>query len=138
MSLSWYISHPRRLIWVVANGDIQPHDFARLFESVDAAKASPYRKVFDVTGLTTEFTPDMIGTFASWVRQREAERKVGPIAIIAGSPQTHDQATHFAKQARGLRLIQVFQQRDEARRWLDGFPAPEDLRPINGPATTTD
>jgi hypothetical protein len=39
----------------------------RLFESIDAAKASPYRKVSDVTGLTTEFTPDMIGMAASWL-----------------------------------------------------------------------
>jgi hypothetical protein len=121
MSLSWYISHPCCLILVVAKGDIQPHDFARLFESIDAAKASPYRKIFDVTGLTTEFTPDMIGIFALWIRQREAERKVGPIAIVAGSPRTHDQATHFAAQARVSRLIQVFQQRQEARRWLDGL-----------------
>jgi hypothetical protein len=136
MSLSWYTSHPCRLILVVAKGDIQPRDFARLFESIDAAKASPHRKVIDVTGLTTEFTPDMIGTFASWVRQREAERKVGPTAIVAGSSRTHDQATHFAKQARGLRLIQVFRQRQEARRWLDGFSAHEDLRRISGSATT--
>jgi hypothetical protein len=138
MSLAWYISHPNRLIWVVAKGDIRSHDFARLFESIDAAKASPYRKVFDVTGLTTEFTPDMIGTFASWVRQREAERKVGPIAIVAGSPHTHDQATHFAKQARGLRLIQVFQQRQEARLWLDQFSAHDGLRRIGGGLATTD
>jgi hypothetical protein len=51
----------------VAKGDIQPYDFARLFENIDAAKAGPYRKVFDVTGLTTEFTPDMIGMVASWL-----------------------------------------------------------------------
>jgi hypothetical protein len=136
MSLSWYISHPRRLILVAAKGDVRPHDFARLFESIDAAKASPYRKVFDVTGLTTEFTPDMIGIFALWVRQREAEHKVGPIAIVAGSPRTHDQATHFAKQARGARLIQVFQQRQEAHQWLDGLLADEDLGRTSGPATT--
>ena len=136
MSLSWYISHPRRLMLVVAKGDIQPHDFARLFESIDAAKASPYRKIFDVTGLTTEFTPDMIGIFASWVRQREAEREVGPIAIVAGSPQTHDHATQFAKQARGSRLIQVFQQRQEARRWLEGFYVQGELRGNSGPETT--
>ena len=122
MSLSWNISHPCRLILVAAKGDIQPRDFARLFESIDAARASPYHKIFDVTGLTTEFTPDMIGMFALWVRQREAERKVGPIAIVAGSPRTHDQAIHFAAQARGARLIQVFQQQQEARRWLDGLP----------------
>jgi hypothetical protein len=78
----------------------------------------------------------MIGTFASWVRQREGERKVGPIAIVASSAHTHDQATYFAKQARGLRLIQVFQQRQEARRWLDGFSANEDVRQISGLATT--
>ena len=136
MSLSWYISHPRRLILVAAKGDVRPHDFARLFESIDAAKASPYRKVFDVTGLTTEFTPGMIGIFALWVRQREAERKVGPIAIVAGSPWTHDQATHFAKQARGARLIQVFQQPQEPHQWLDGLLADEDLGRTSGPATT--
>ena len=136
MPLSWYISHPRRLILVAAKGDIQPHDFTRLFESIDAAKASPYRKIFDVTGLTTEFTSDMIGIFALWVRQREAERKVGLIAIVAGSPGTHDQATHFAKQARGVRLIQVFQECPEARRWLDGLHADEDLCRTSGPATT--
>ena len=75
MPLSWYISHPRRLILVAAKRDIQPHDFARLFQSIDAAKASPYRKIFDVTGLATEFPPDLIGMFALWIRQREAERK---------------------------------------------------------------
>ena len=133
MPLSWYISHPCRMILVAATGDIQPRDFARLFESIDAAKASPYRKIFDVTGLTTEFAPDMIALFALWVRQREAERKVGPIAIVAGSPQTHDQATHFAKQARGLRLIQVFQQRQAARRRLDEAYANEDFCRPSGP-----
>ena len=128
MPLSWNISHPCRLILVVAKGDIQPPDFARLLESIDAVKTSPYCKVFDVTGLTTEFTADMIGIFVSWVHQREAKRQVGPIAIVAGSPQTYNQATHFAKQTQGLRLIQVFRQRQKARRWLDGFPACEEYK----------
>jgi hypothetical protein len=136
MPLSWYISHPCRLILVAAKGDIQPRDFSRLFESIDAAKASPYRKIFDVTGLTTEFTPDMIALFALWVRQREAGRKVGPIAIVAGSPQTRDQATHFAKQARALRLIQVFQHREAARRWLNELYADEDLCRTSGAEAT--
>ncbi len=133
MSLSWCISHPSRLVLVVAKGEFQPHEFGRLLESIDAAKASPYRKIIDVTGLTTKFTADVLGAFASTVRQREEGRKVGPVAIVAGSRQSHAQATQFAEQARLSRLIHVFQQQSEARRWLDRFYAPEDLRRVSEP-----
>ncbi len=131
MSLSWSISHPYRLVLVVAKGDFQPHEFVRLLEGIDTAKASSYRKIIDVTGLTTRFTADMIRSFASMVRQREDERNVGPIAIVARSSQSHSQATLFAKQARGSRLIHVFHEQHEARRWLDGFYAYEGLRRIS-------
>jgi hypothetical protein len=133
MSLSWCISHPSRLVLVVAKGEFQPHEFGRLLEGIDAAKASPYRKIIDVTGLTTKFTADVLGSFASTVRQREEGRTVGPVAIVAGSPQSHAQATQFAEQARLSRLIHVFQQQSEARQWLDRFYAHEDLRRVSEP-----
>jgi len=133
MSLTWCISHPSHLVLVVAKGEFQPHEFGRLLEGIDAAKASPYRKIVDVTGITTKLTADMIRSFASMVRQREDERNVGPIAIVAGSPQSHAQATQFAKQARLSRLIHVFQQQSEARQWLDRFYAHEHLRRVSEP-----
>jgi hypothetical protein len=127
MALSWGISHPYLLVLVVAKGEVRPHEFARLLESIDRANARPYRKIIDVTGLTSMFTADMLRNFASTIRRREDEHVVGPIAIVAGSPEVHDQATQFAKQAQGSRLIRVFQQQSGARRWLDGFYTHEGL-----------
>jgi hypothetical protein len=138
MTLAWCISHPSRLVLVVAKGDFQPHESARLLRGIDRAKASPYRKIVDVTGLTSRFTADVLRSFASTVRHREEERHVGPIAIVAGSPQSYRQATKLAKQARGSRLIQVFQQQSEARCWLDGFYAHEHLRRVSEPGARND
>ncbi len=131
MPLSWCISHPYRLVLVVAKGDFQAHEFFPLLAGIDRAKASSYRMIVDVTGLTGRSTAEVIQGFAAMVRQGEGERNVGPIAIVAASPHTRRQAIQFANQARSLRLIQVFQQQYEARRWLDGFYAHEGLRRIS-------
>jgi hypothetical protein len=96
-----------------------------LLLAIDRANASPYRKIIDPTGLTSRLPVEALRTFSLKIRRREAEREVGPIAIVAGSPQAHELATRFAEEARGLRLIQVFQRQREARRWLDSFYAHE-------------
>ena len=75
---------------------------------VDAAKARPYRKMIDVTGVTTRFSADRIRCFAEVIRQREEESEVGPIGVVAGSPDAHRQAILFARQAQWHRPIKVF------------------------------
>jgi len=104
---------------------------AALLSGIDAAKASSYRKIIDLTGLTARFAGSVIRNFAMTVRQRESQRTVGPIAIVAPSTLVHGQATLFAKEATVERLIRVFHEQDDARRWLDGFYAFESVRRLS-------
>jgi hypothetical protein len=103
-------------------------------QRIDAANARPYAKMFDVTGLTAKFTADKIRAFAKAIRRREEESEVGPIAVVAGSPDTHRQAILFAKEAQGLRPIKVFHEQHDARRWLNASCRSERLGPVGLPA----
>ena len=121
--MSWCISHPSRLVIAVAKGELDPQDMMEFVTSVDAANARPYRKMVDVTGVTALFSADKIRRFAGLIRQREDESEVGPIGVVAGSPDVHRQAVLFARQAQRYRPIRVFQEQHDARKWLDAIDA---------------
>src|SRR5229473_697867 len=99
MPMSWSISHPSRLVIAVVKGEFDPQDMMDFVLSVDAANARPYRKMVDVTGVTARFSADKIRRFARLIRQREDESAVGPIGVVAGSPEVHRQAVLFAGHA---------------------------------------
>jgi hypothetical protein len=123
MSMSWSISHPSRLVIAIAKGEFAPQDMMEFMLRVDAANARPYRKMIDVTGVTARFSPDKIRRFAHLIRHREDESEVGPIGVVAGSPDAHRQAILFAKQAQRHRPIKVFHEQHDARKWLDTLGA---------------
>jgi hypothetical protein len=121
--MSWCISHPSRLVIAVAKGELDPQDMMEFVNRVDAANARPYRKMVDVTGVTALFSADKIRRFARLIRRREDESEVGPIGVVAGSPDVHRQAVLFAKQAQRYRPIRVFHEQHDARKWLDAVGA---------------
>jgi hypothetical protein len=133
MPLSWSISHPSRLVIAIAKGDLEPTDMMDLVLSVDGANARSYRKMIDVTGVTAKFSADKIRRFAELIRQREDESEVGPIGVVAGSPDVHRQAILFAKQAQRHRPIKVFHEQHDARKWLDALG---DQKPSRTASTT--
>jgi len=135
MPLSWCISHPIRLVIAVAKGEFDPQDIVEFVLRVDAAHARPYRKMIDVTGVTTRFSADSIRCFASAIRQREEVSEVGPIGVVACSPDAHRQAILFAKQAQWHRPIKVFHEQHDARKWLDAFGRQDRPRPIGATHT---
>jgi hypothetical protein len=108
----------------IAKGDLEPADMLDFVVRIDAAKARPYRKMVDVTGITALFSADKIRRFAHLIRQREEESEVGPIGVVAGSPNVHRQAVLFARQAQRHRQIRVFHEQHDARRWLDAVDIP--------------
>jgi hypothetical protein len=130
MPLSWCISHPIRLVIAVAKGEFDPQDMVEFVLRVDAANARPYRKMIDVTGVTTRFSADRIRRFAWLIRQREEESEVGPIGVVAGSPDAHRQAILFAKQAQWQRPIKVFHEQHDARKWLDTLRGHNQPQPV--------
>jgi len=123
MALSWCISHPARLVIAVAKGEFDPQNMIDFVVRIDAANARPYRKMIDVTGVTALFSADKIRRFADLIRQREEEGDVGPIGVVAGSPNVHRQAILFAQHAQRHRQIKVFHEQHDARKWLDAADA---------------
>jgi hypothetical protein len=107
----------------LGRGRVSLAELLRLLESIDAADASSYRKIIDISRLARGVPKEVMKEVASLVRQREITRSVGPIAIVAGSASTHRQATWFANQAQGERLIRIFPDQHEAYKWLDSFHA---------------
>jgi hypothetical protein len=121
--MSWCISHPSRLVIAVAKGELDPQDMMEFVTRIDAANARPYRKMVDVTGVTALFSADKIRRFAQLIRRREDDSEVGPIGVVAGSPDVHRQAVLFAQQAQRYRPIKVFHEQHDARKWLDAVGA---------------
>jgi hypothetical protein len=131
--MSWCISHPSRLVIAVAKGELDPQDMMEFVTRIDAANARPYRKMVDLTGVTALFSAEKIRRFARLIRRREDESEVGPIGVVAGSPNVHRQAVLFARQAQRYRPIKVFHEQHDARKWLDAVDA--EAKPVGSAYT---
>jgi hypothetical protein len=134
MPIEWTISHGTRLVLAMAKGELQPERIRDFLVAIDQAGARPYRKIIDITGLTTRFDVAAINSFAGVIREREAASAVGPVAIVASGGPAAEQARAFAGQAQLLRPIRVFAEQHEARQWLDRLPY-ESIDPRAIPAT---
>jgi hypothetical protein len=135
MPIEWTISHGTRLVLAVARGELEPERVRDFLSAIDEAGARPYRKIIDITGLTTRFEAAAINTFAGLIREREVGSAVGPIAIVATGGPAAEQARAFTGQAQLLRPIRVFAEQHEARQWLDRQPHEAiDPRAISGNA----
>ena len=123
MPLQWSVSHPARLVLIVAKGEVLVEEIAELLAGLDRDKARPYRKIADIDGLESRFSDDQVRALASVVRAREQATEVGPIAIIAKKPEVVHMARLFVEQAEMARPIQLFDEQHLARRWLERVEA---------------
>ena len=135
MPIEWTISHGTRLVLAVAKGELQPEGVRDFIAAIDQEGARPYRKIIDITGLSTRFEAAAINSFAGVIREREAASAVGPIAIVASRGPAAKQARAFAERAQLVRPIRVFAEQHEARQWLDRLPYESiDPRAVSGNA----
>jgi hypothetical protein len=123
MPLQWSVSHPSRLVLIVAKGEVQAQEMVELLAGLDRDKARPYRKICDISGLESRFSDDQIHALASAVRSREEATEVGPIAVVANTPEVARMAQLFIEAAEMERPIQLFDEQHLARRWLDRIDA---------------
>ena len=70
MSAAWSISHPLRLVVIVAKGESDQTDFSRLGDSIDRANAAGYQNIVDITGVRSAPPPRSLHEFAAIVRAR--------------------------------------------------------------------
>ena len=123
MPLQWSVSHSSRLVLIVAKGEVQAQEMVELLAGLDRDKARPYRKICDISGLESRFSDDQVHALAAAVRSREQATEVGPIAVVANTPEVARMAQLFIEAAEMERPIQLFDEQHLARRWLDRIDA---------------
>lgn len=119
MPLHWSVSHPARLVMIVAKGEVKAFEVLDLLAGLDREQARPYRKIADIGALESDFDDGQIQAFARRVRERENSGPVGPIAIVAASAGPRRMAQLFLDAAEQDRPMQLFEELHLARRWLD-------------------
>jgi hypothetical protein len=130
MPLVWSISHPTRSVLVVVRGPLELPHLTGLLQTIDRAKASAYRKIIDIRYSRYPSSASTIRSFADIVQKRENDCEVGPIAIVSRLIAARTGALLFADLAQSKRLIKVFAERENARRWLDSFYAYGGAKPV--------
>ena len=122
MPIQCAVSHGKRLVVAIAKDKLLASDLVGFLFDLDREKAGAYRKIFDLSGVTSLLSDERIETFAEIIRERELSSPAGPLALVAGDPILARKAGLFAQKAQGLRPIRVFAEQHDARRWLDSLP----------------
>jgi hypothetical protein len=125
MPLNWTISHPHRLVTVVAEGDVTREEIEQYLDGVVTSGALAYRKIFDATngGIVTDSNDMMI--LGARIRAYPAFGRLGPLAIVATNDRSRWQARLFLQLAEVDRPIKIFRSAGAARKWLDAQPEGE-------------
>jgi hypothetical protein len=123
MPLHWTISHPTRLVVVVAKDDVRLQDIESYLDGVVVGDALPYRKLFDVSKASLRLSDDDMMLLGARIRAyaTTATETMGPLAIVATTTESHGQARLFSALADAKRQIKIFRELHAARKWLDSL-----------------
>jgi hypothetical protein len=116
------ISSLHRTVTIVARGRISPDEIRGAARQMLEARVPHYSKLIDsklidVSGGTTEFTPEQVETLAALFRG-SADRKLGAVAFLVDPERgAFARAAAATKEARE-RPVRLFTSLREAREWL--------------------
>ncbi len=122
MPIQWTVSHPTRLVIAVARGDLRLVDIESYLDGVVTADVLAYRKIFDMTQARPKLSDDDLLTLGARIRAYIALGTIGPLAIVATTNESYQQARMFIALAEADRPIEIFRELHLARQWLDGLP----------------
>ena len=125
MPLSWTISHPARTIIAVARDTVGLTDIERYLDAIMVASVIGYRKIFDMSNATFRLDDDEIMALGARIRAYASAGPIGPLAIVAATPESYDRARMFTTLAVADRPLQIFRELRLARQWLEAQPAPQ-------------
>jgi hypothetical protein len=120
MPIQWTISHPARLIVAVCKGALTRQEIEGYLDGVVVADTLAYRKIFDMTDATAAAIPDDdMMALGARIRAYATTGAMGPLAIVATTPESHERAHLFAALADAKRPLRIFRELHLARKWLD-------------------
>lgn len=119
MPVQWTVSHPTRLVIAIAKGELRLTDIETYLDEVITANALVYRKIFDMSQATPKLSDDDLIALGARIRAYIALGEIGPLAIVATTDESYEQAMMFATLAVADRPLRIFRELHLARQWLD-------------------
>jgi hypothetical protein len=124
MPIHWTISKPTTLVVAVCKDTLTRQDIEAYLDAVVIADCLAYRKVFDITKAEPALSDDDMMALGARIRAYTTLGTMGPLAIVASTPQSFERAHLFATLADAERPIRIFHELHEARQWLDAYAQP--------------
>ena len=124
MPVQWSVSNSTCLVIAIAKGQLQRQDIEAYLDGVVTANALSYRKIFDMTNATPALSDSDLMALGARIRAYPRLGRLGPLAIIATTDESYQQARMFATLASDERPLKIFRELHLARKWLDAQPAP--------------
>ena len=119
MPVTWTISHATRTVTVVARDKVSLIDMQAYLDDVMVAGAMGYRKVFDLTQSDLDLDEPDLMALAARVRAYASTTPMGPLALVAATPDSYIQARLYMNLAGADRPMQLFSDAASVRKWLD-------------------
>ncbi|HTE82716.1 MAG TPA: hypothetical protein VK634_18665 [Reyranella sp.] len=119
MPIQWTISHPAKLVIAVCKGAITRQDIEGYLDAVVVADTLAYRKIFDMTQATASLPDEDMMALGARIRAYATMGAMGPLAIVASTPESYERAHLFATLADAKRPLKIFRELHLARKWLD-------------------
>lgn len=119
MPIHWTISHPTRLVVAVCKGPVTRQDIEGYLDAVVVADMLAYRKIFDTTQANLQLPHNDMMELGARIRVYATMGTMGPLAIVASTPEGHEHDRLFAALADARRPLEIFPELHLARQWLD-------------------
>src|SRR5262249_26815665 len=113
MPIHWTISKPTRLVVAVCKGPLTRKDIEAYLDAVVVADALAYRKIFDATlaeALPGGLPDDDVMALGARIRAYATTGDMGPLAIVASTPESYERAHLYAALSDARRPIRIFQE----------------------------
>jgi hypothetical protein len=125
MPIQWTISKPAKLVVAVCKGPVTRQDIEGYLDAIVVADVMAYRKIFDATQAEAGPSNADMMELGARIRAYATVGGMGPLAIVASTPESFERAQLFAALSEARRPIKIFHELHEARQWLDA-EAPAD------------
>jgi hypothetical protein len=124
MPLRWKIAPLEHMVVCVFEGVVTLTDVVDYFAAVEAAGASRYRKIMDVSRGECAVPDEEVARLARHAASAERAEKSGAMAIVTGAARDDRMLVNLRKMNPPGRPLRAFRTIHEARRWLNGLPQP--------------
>ncbi len=113
------ISRLDRLVLIVARGSLSSDEIRRKTHELVDAKVTPYGKIVDVSGVSSEVTKGQVNRIAAMLRK--ASPTQGKVAFVINpdiNPERKGFGHAFAEAVKCDKLIRIFRSIHDARDWV--------------------